>query len=427
MLDLAFIRNHVDLVRQAIDNRGEPAPLDRLLEIDSRRRTYVQQEESVRERRNQLGKKMADPKQRTPELIEEGRRLGEEVKRLSTARAELDSELNELVLQIPNIPDDSVPVGSDEGANLEIRRVGEPRAYDFEPGAHWDIGEQLGIIDFERGAKLSGSRFYHLRGAGARLQRGLITWMLDQHARNGYTEIYPPYLVRRDVMQGSGQLPKFHDYLYRDAEEDLWLIPTAEVVLVTLHSDEVLREEDLPLNYTAYTACFRREKISAGRDVRGIKRGFQFDKVELVKVVEPSTSNTELESLVEDATALVKQLELSYRVIQLCTGDLGFAMQKTYDIEVWSPGVREWLEVSSCSNAGDFQARRSNIRYQPTDGRRSRYPHTLNGSGLALPRMMIAILETYQQRDGSVRVPDVLRPYVGFEVIGGELTSEPRA
>jgi seryl-tRNA synthetase len=417
MLDLAFIRNNADRVRQAVENRGDGAPLDRLLEVDNRRRDVIQAEESLRERRNQLGKAMADPQQRTPELVEEGRRLGEEVKRLSAERAELDEELRELSLQIPNVPDPSVPVGRDESANLEVRRLGEPRCYDFEPKPHWDLGERLGIIDFERGAKLSGSRFYHLRGAGARLQRGLIAWMLDQHARNGYIEVYPPYLVRGEVMQGSGQLPKFRDYLYRDAEEDLWLIPTAEVVLVTLHSHEVLAEEQLPLNYTAYTACFRREKISAGRDVRGIKRGFQFDKVELVKVVQPATSERELESLVHDATALVEQLELPYRVIQLCTGDLGFAMQKTYDIEVWSPGVGEWLEVSSCSNAGDFQARRSNIRYQPADGERARYPHTLNGSGLALPRMMIAILETYQQADGSVRIPEVVQPYVGLEVI----------
>lgn len=419
MLDLTFIRNHADLVRQAAANRGDVAPVDRLLEVDARRRAIIQQEESLRERRNQLGKLMSDPKQRSPELIEEGRRLGDEVKRLSTERAGLEEALNELVLQIPNLPDPSVPIGPDEGGNVVIRRVGEPQQPDFEPLPHWELGERLGIIDFERGVKLSGTRFYHLRGAGARLQRGMISWMLDRHAKAGYLEVYPPYLVKGGVMYGSGQLPKFRDNLFHDAEEDLWLIPTAEVVLVTLHAEEVLAEEQLPLDYTAYTACFRRERMSAGRDTRGIKRGFQFDKVELVKVVEPEGSNDELERLLAQATGLVEELGLPYRVVQLCTGDLGFAMQKTYDIEVWSPGVKEWLEVSSCSNAGDFQARRANIRYQPAGGGRPRYPHTLNGSALALPRMMIAILETYQQADGTVRVPDALQPYVGREIIAG--------
>jgi seryl-tRNA synthetase len=417
MLDLVFIRNNAELVRAAAEHRGDAAPVDRLLEVDERRRAAIQQEEALRERRNQLGKLMAEPSQRRPELLEEGRRLGDEVKRLSAERSELDEQLNELLLQVPNIPDPSVPVGPDESGNVVVRQVGEPRRFDFAPQAHWDLGERLGILDFERAVKLSGTRFYHLRGAGARLQRGLIAWMLDQHARAGYLEIYPPYLVKGDVMYGSGQLPKFRDNLFRDAEEDLWLIPTGEVVLVTLHSGEVLEATQLPLNYCAYTACFRRERMSAGRDTRGIKRGFQFDKVELVKLVEPTTSGDELERLLGDATRLVEQLELPYRILQLCTGDLGFAMNKTYDVEIWSPGVQEWLEVSSCSNAGDFQARRSNIRYQPAEGGRPRYPHSLNGSGLALPRMMIAVLETYQQQDGSVLVPEVLRPYVGLERI----------
>ena len=418
MLDLTFIRNNADLVRQAAINRGDAAPVDRLLEVDARRREIIQAEEALRERRNQLGKQMADPKQRTPELIDEGRRLGEQVKSLSAERAQLDAQLDELLLQVPNIPDPSVPVGKDEHDNVVLRTVGQPRQFDFDPKPHWDLGEQLGIIDFERGVKLSGSRFYHLRGAGARLQRGLIAWMLDNHQRSGYLEVYPPYLVKGDVMYGSGQLPKFRDNLFHDAEEDYWMIPTAEVVLVELHRDEVLPPATLPLCYTAYTACFRREKISAGRDVRGIKRGFQFDKVELVKIVEPATSGDELDKLLANATALIDQLELPYRVVQLCTGDLGFAMQKTYDLEVWAPGVQEWLEVSSCSNAGDYQSRRSNLRYQPTQGR-PQYPHTLNGSALALPRMMIAILETYQQPDGTIRVPEPLRPYVGTDVITG--------
>jgi seryl-tRNA synthetase len=417
MLDLNFIREHAVLVRQAAADRGDPAPVDELLEVDRRRREVVQAEEMLRARRNQLGKALADPQQRTPELIEEGRRLGDEVKELSAARSTLESQLSELLLQIPNIPDEDVPIGSDESASVIVRRVGEPARFDFGPKPHWDLGEELGIIDFARGAKLSGSRFYHLRGAGARLQRGMIAWMLDQNTRKGYLEVYPPYLVKGEVLFASGQLPKFRDNLFRDAEEDLWMIPTAEVVLVGLHGGETLAEASLPLNYTAYTACFRREKMSAGRDVRGIKRGFQFDKVELVKIVEPSTSNEALEDLLGDATALVEQLELPYRVVKLCTGDLGFAMKKTYDIEIWSPGVGEWLEVSSCSNAGDFQARRANLRYDPVEGGRPRYPHTLNGSALALPRMLIAVLETYQQADGSVVVPKVLRPYVGLDLI----------
>ena len=419
MLDLNYIRNHADEVRRAAASRGDAAPVDRLLEVDDRRREIILQEESLRERRNQLGKLMSDPKQRTPELIEDGRRLGDEVKRLTAERSELETLLGELQLQIPNIPDPSVPIGPDESGNVVVSQVGSPASFDFQPLPHWDLGERLGIIDFERGVKLSGSRFYHLRGAGARLQRGMIAWMLDQHARAGYLEIYPPYLVKGEVMYGSGQLPKFRDNLFHDAEEDLWMIPTSEVILVTLHSGEVLEEAQLPLNYTAYTACFRREKMSAGRDTRGIKRGFQFDKVEMVKIVEPSTSNEELDRLVRNAATLLEQLELPYRVVQLCTGDLGFAMAKTFDLEVWAPGVGEWLEVSSCSNAGDYQARRCNIRYQPTEGGRPRFPHTLNGSGLALPRMVIAVLETYQQADGSVVVPRVLRPYVGLDRITG--------
>lgn len=417
MLDLNFIRNNAALVRQSALDRGDAAPVDLLLEVDARRREVIQAEEALRERRNQLGRQLADPKQRTPELIDEGRKLGDQVKTLSVERAALDTELDALLLQVPNLPDPSVPVGADESGNVELRRQGQPRAFDFEPKPHWELGEQLGIIDFERGVKLSGTRFYHLRGAGARLQRGLIAWMLDQHARDGYLEIYPPYLVKPEVLYASGQLPKFRDNLFHDEEADLWLIPTAEVVLVALHSGEVLPTDTLPLNYTAYTACFRREKMSAGRDTRGIKRGFQFDKVELVKLVDPASSNEALEALLGQATALVEQLELPYRVVQLCTGDLGFAMQKTFDIEVWSPGVQEWLEVSSCSDAGDYQARRANIRYQPAEGR-PRYPHTLNGSALALPRMMIAILETYQQPNGTIRIPEVLRPYVGLDTIG---------
>jgi seryl-tRNA synthetase len=418
MLDRAFIRVNADLVRKAIADRHDDAPLDRFLEADARLREIIQADEALRERRNQLGRLNADAAQRTPETIAEGRRIGEEVRRLAAERAQLETEVEDLILRIPNVPDPSVPVGPDESANELIREWGEPRGFDFEARPHWDLGESLGIIDFERGVKLSGSRFYHLRGAGARLQRGMIAWLLDRHAAAGYLEVYPPYLVRSQVMVASGQLPKFSDNLFHDAEEDLWMIPTAEVVLVSLHSGEVLDERRLPLNYTAYTACFRREKMSAGRDVRGIKRGFQFDKVELVKIVEPSTSDRELDDMVSHATGLIEQLGLAYRVLLLSTGDLGFAMRKTYDLEIWAPGVREWLEVSSCSNAGDYQARRASLRYQPAEGR-PRFAHTLNGSGFGMPRLMIAVLENYQQADGSIVVPNVLRPYVGTDVITG--------
>jgi seryl-tRNA synthetase len=404
VLDRAFIRANVELVRQAIADRHDDAPLDRFLEADSRLREVIRQDESLRARRNELGRLNADASQRTAETIAEGRQVGEEVKRLAAERAALEAEVEELILRIPNIPAPGVPVGPDESANELLREWGEPQAFAFQAKPHWELGEALG------------SRFYHLRGAGARLQRGMIAWLLDRHGAAGYLEVYPPYLVRSQVMVQSGQLPKFADNLFHDAEEDLWMIPTAEVVLVALHSGETLPAERLPLNYTAYTACFRREKMSAGRDVRGIKRGFQFDKVELVKVVEPSSSDAELESMVRHATGLLEQLGLAYRVVQLCTGDLGFAMRKTFDLEVWAPGVGEWLEVSSCSNAGDYQARRAALRYQPADGR-PRLAHTLNGSGFGMPRMLIAVLENYQQADGSIVVPEVLRRYVGVDVI----------
>jgi seryl-tRNA synthetase len=317
-------------------------------------------------------------------------------------------------LQIPNLPAPEVPVGAGEEDNRVVGEAGEPRTYDFQPKPHWELGEALGIIDFERGAKLTGSRFYHLRGNGARLQRALIAWLLDVHTRQyGYLEIYPPYFVRESVMVGSGQLPKFYDNLYRDAEEDLWLIPTAEVVLVNLHRDEILTPGTLPLSYTAFTACFRREKMSAGRDVRGIKRGHQFDKVELVRVVTPEDSEQALLDMVTHVESVLDMLGLPRRRLELCTGDLGFGMQRTFDLEVWSPGVAEWLEVSSCSNAGDFQARRANIRFRRAVGERPELVHTLNGSGLGIPRTLLAIMETYQQADGSIQIPDVLQPYMG--------------
>ena len=421
MLALAYIRAHPDDVRRAMRLRREdPALVDAILETDARRRALVDERDTLRAEQNRASKEIGRTGKPSEEDLAGLRELRERIKALDDEATGVDRRLDELVLQVPNLVDPSVPAGDDESGNVVVRTVGEPRRFDFAPLPHWELGERLGIIDFERGVKLTGTRFYHLRAAGARLQRALISWFLDVHTHeHGYTELYPPYLVKEQVMWGSGQLPKFRDNLYRDAEEDLWLIPTAEVVLVNVHADEILQAAALPINYCAYTACFRREKFSAGRDVRGIKRGHQFDKVEMVKVVEPSTSNGELDRMIAQASTLLERLGLAYRVVQLCSGDLGFGMTKSFDLEAWAPGQEEWLEVSSCSNAGDYQARRANLRYRREAGARPEYPHTLNGSGLALPRVMIAVMETYQQPDGSIRVPDVLRPYLsGLEVIG---------
>jgi seryl-tRNA synthetase len=314
---------------------------------------------------------------------------------------------------IPNIPDARTPLGKDENENVVLRTVGELPEFDFQPKAHWDLGPALGIIDFERGVKITGSRFYVLSGAGARLQRALIAYMLDLHIRQGYTEQYTPFMVKAATLFGAGQLPKFADNLYHDAEEDLWMVPTAEVPITGLLMDEIIDEARLPIRYTAYTPCFRREKMSAGRDVRGIKRGHQFDKVEMYTFSKPEESDRMLEQMRADAEATCTGLGLTYRVKQLCTGDIGFGATMTYDIEVWAAGQEEWLEVSSVSNDTDFQARRANIKYRPADGGKTRFVHTLNGSGLGMPRTLIAVLENYQQADGSIKIPEVLRPWMG--------------
>ncbi|NPA07065.1 MAG: serine--tRNA ligase [Chloroflexi bacterium] len=424
MLDLNLIRREPEKVKEGLRKRGEdPAIVDEILALDQRRRALIQQVEQLRAERNRVSKqipRISDPAEREAK-IQAMRELGERLKVLEQELRQVEDQLQERLAWMPNLPADDVPVGKDESDNVVLRQVGEIPTFDFQPLPHWDLGPKLGIIDFERGVKLSGTRFYVLRGAGARLQRALIQWMLDLHIRQGYLEHYPPFMVRERVVFASGQLPKFRDNLYHDAEEDFWWVPTAEVPLTGLHMDEILSEEQLPLYYTAYTPCFRREKMSAGKDVRGMKRGHQFDKVELYKYTTPETSDEELEKMLADVEETVRLLGLTYRVVLLSTGDLGFAARKTYDIEVWAPGVGEWLEVSSISNVGDFQARRANIRYRPKTGGRPRYVHTLNGSGLGLPRTMIAILETYQQPDGSVVVPEVLRPYMGgLEVIRGE-------
>ena len=421
MLALTYIRSHPDDVRGAMQRRREdPALVDRILERDAQRRALVDERDNLRAQQNRASKEIGRSGKPSEADLAVLRDVREQIRQLDEQAGAAEQELERLLFQVPNLVDDSVPDGEDESGNVVVRTVGEPKRFDFTPLPHWELGERLGIIDFERGVKLSGSRFYHLRGAGARLQRALIAWFLDVHTReNGYTEVYPPALVKESVMWASGQFPKFLPNAYHDAEEDLWLIPTAEVVLVNLHADEILSQSSLPVNYCAYSPCFRREKFSAGRDTRGIKRLHQFDKVEMVKIVDPATSEHELDRMVVQAATLLDRLGLAYRVVQLCTGDLGFAMTKTFDLETWSAGGDEWLEVSSCSNAGDFQARRANIRFRRESGSRPEYPYTLNGSGLALPRVMIAVLEHYQQPDGSIQVPEVLSPYMGgIDMIG---------
>lgn len=418
MLSIETIRKEPEFVREALLKRGETASLEELLEIDKKRRHSVQKGDDLRARLNEASKHIAQTGERPPELLEELRLLGDEIKVLEQQASELGTRANSLLLELPNLPQDDVPTGMSEADNVVVRTWGEPPSFDFTPLPHWDLGEHLGIIDFQQGAKLSGSRFFVLKGMGAKLERSLISWMLDLHVdEHGYNEVYLPAVVRREVMQGSGNLPKFSDNLYHDDEDDLWLVPTAEVPLTGMHRDEILPPEALPIRYTAHTPCFRREKAAAGKDTRGIKRVHQFDKVELYKFVKPENSEGDLETLLADAEDVCKRLELPYRVLQLCTGELGFASAKSYDIEMWAAGCGEWLEVSSCSNCRDFQARRSGIRFRQEQGARPEYVHTLNGSGLALPRVLISILENYQQQDGSVVIPSVLRPYTGFDII----------
>ena len=412
MLDLKFIRENPEVVRQAIANRHDKAPLDEILHLDGERRRKMTELEELRRSRKQSSR------ERQADGAEEGRALRTKIRDLEEEVKNLDVKLTDLLLQMPNIPDARVPIGKDDSENPVIRTWGEPKKLPFTPKAHWELGESLGIIDFERGVKLSGTRFYVLRGLGARLQRAIITFMLDLHTtEHGYREIYPPFMVKKECLVGAGQLPKFADNLYHDIEEDYWWVPTAEVPLTNLHRDEIIPPGMLPFYYVAYTACFRREKMSAGKDTRGIKRGHQFDKVEMYKFVEPETSCNELEKMLHDAEDVCQRLGLPYRITQLCTGDIGFGSTMSYDVNVWAPGCQEWLEVSSCSNCGDFQGRRANIRYRPAADAKPQFVHTLNGSGLALPRIMIAILENYQQADGSIAVPEVLRDFMHTDII----------
>jgi seryl-tRNA synthetase len=416
MLDINLLRDKPDLVRDALRSRQmDTGVVERVLQLDLQRRGLLSQVEVMKAERNNVSReigRMKDPAERQAK-IESMRTLGDQIAALDEQVRGADSGLQELVATIPNLPDPRTPYGVGEQDNIVLRQVGELPAYGFTPKPHWDLGPALGIIDFDRGVKITGSRFYILNGAGARLQRALIAWMLDLHNRQGYEERYTPFMVKAETLYSAGQLPKFVDNLYHDIEEDLWMVPTAEVPLTGLHMGDILDEAILPLRYTAYTPCFRREKMSAGRDVRGIKRGHQFDKVEMYKYCLPENSPAEHEAMLADAEETVRQLGLTYRVLMQCTGDLSFASHITYDIEVWAPGLNEWLEVSSVSNVTDFQARRANIKYRPADGGKARFVHTLNGSGLGMPRTLIAVLENYQQADGSVVVPEVLRPWMG--------------
>ena len=421
MLDINLIRQTPEIVREALEKRQmDPSTVDQVLTLDEKRRVLIQSVEEMRSERNAVSKeigKMKDKAERQAK-IDAMRELGDKIDSVDAELSQVEADLQSLVSEMPNIPDPDVPIGVDDNDNIVLRTVGEKPEYSFEPKPHWDLGTELGIIDFERGVRLAGSRFYVLSGLGALLQRALIFWMVDVHIGQGYLEKYPPFMVREEILYGAGQLPKFRDNLYHDAEEDLWMVPTAEVPLTGLHMGEILEESQLPMHYTAYTACFRREKMSAGRDVRGIKRGHQFDKVEMYAYCKPENSKAEHEKMIKDAEEVLSLLGLTYRVLLQSTGDLSFGSHKTIDLEVWAPGCGEWLEVSSISNIGSFQARRAGIRYRPEEGKGTEFVHTLNGSGLGLPRTLIAVLENYQQADGSIVIPEVLRPYThGLDAI----------
>lgn len=416
MLDIALIREQPDLVRKSMRERQVDSDVvDAILALDGKRRQLLTQVEGLKAERNAASKEIGTLKDGADRQarIEAMRKLGDDITDLDQQVAAVDTELGAATATIPNIPDPRTPVGAGDDDDVLLKTVGEPRQFSFKPLPHWDLGPALGIIDFERGTKITGSRFYVLNGPGAQLQRALIAFMLDLHARQGYEERYLPFMVKTATVFGAGQLPKFADNLYKDHEEDLYMVPTAEVPLTGLHMDEILDGASLPRRYMAYTPCFRREKMSAGRDVRGIKRGHQFDKVEMYIFCKPEESDAWLERMLADATETCTALGLPYRVKQLCTGSIGFGAAITYDLEVWAPGCAEWLEVSSVSNVRDFQARRANVKYRTADKGKSRLVHTLNGSGLGLPRTLIAVMENYQQADGSIVVPEVLRPWMG--------------
>ena len=418
MLGIEFIRNNADLVRRSAEKRGDCVPVDQILNLDERRRSGIMKADKLRAQRNEVSRQIGNTKDHSKTLIDEMKRVGTEIKSLESKLSEIEQDLHSLLLSIPNIPDNDVPIGKDDSDNIIVRTSKDLPAFGFEPRPHWEIGENLNIIDFKRGAKISGSRFYILKGKGAQLQRSLIQWMINLHtSEHGYTELYLPNLVTRSTATGSGQLPKFANTMYHDQEDDLWMIPTAEMPIANLYSNEIMDPDFIPMDYVAHTPCFRREKASAGRETRGIKRGHQFEKVEMFKIVEPEKSPEALSKLVADAEAVCSLLGIPHRVKLQCTGDLSSTSVKTYDVELWAPGSNDWLEVSSCSNCTDFQARRANIRYRPDTDSKPQFPHTLNGSGLGIPRTLIAILENGQQLDGSVVIPEVLHKYTGFDQI----------
>ena len=423
MIDLKKLREEEEIFREALRKRGQPDELvDEILELDERRRKLITKLNSLRAERNRLSKEVSKAKKegKNPrEIIEQSKRIGEEIRDMEREISSVKEKLESLLLTFPNVPHVSTPVGESEKDNVVVKKWGEPRRFDFEPKAHWDLGPMLGLMDFERASRISGSRFVILRSQLALLERALINFMIDVHVEeHGYVEILPPHLVKREAITATGQLPKFEEELYNTQPDDMFMIPTAEVPLISMHMNEILFEEDLPLKYVAYTPCYRREAGSYGKDVRGMVRVHQFDKVELVWFTKPEESYEALEKLTSHAEKILQKLELPYRVVELCTGDLGFAAAKTYDIEVWLPSYNDYKEISSCSNTEDFQTRRGNIRYRRKDNKLD-YPHTLNGSGLAVGRTLIAIMENYQRSDGRIDVPKVLKPYMkGLEVIG---------
>jgi len=420
MLDLKFIRENPDLVKKAVEAKRERANVDDLLELDVQRRQVIGEVESAQAEQNKVNKKIAEMKrsgQDASDVIAEMRQLSSDIQKKNEKRRDIEQKIYEIQIRIPNIPHESVPIGGEED-NAFVRSWGEFEEKDYKPLPHYECAEKLGLIDFQRGSNLSGSFFVSYRGLGAKLERALINFMIDMHVeKHGYTEIFPPFITKREVMFGTGQLPKLEDDMYLIEQDDLFLIPTAEVPVTNLHRGEMLSGDDMPIKYTAYTPCFRREAGAYGKDTRGLMRIHQFNKVEMVRFVKPENSYDELESLLADAEEVLQALELPYRVLNLASADLSFAAAKCYDLEIWAEGIEKWLEVSSCSNFLDFQARRANIRFRRQKGAKPEYVHTLNGSGLALPRTVIGILENYQTDEGTVIVPPVLRKYMGVDII----------
>lgn len=416
MLDIKMIRQNTDEIKERLATRGVKAEkIDALLEKDKRRRELLVETEGLKQKRNEVSAEIANAKRNKQDAtgaIKEMREVGAKIKSLDEELEEVEATVKDMASRLPNLPNPTIPVGPDESANVELRKVGTPREFDFEPKAHWDIGEDLGILDFDRGAKVSGARFVYYKGLGARLERAVYNFMLDEHAKEGYTEMLPPYIVNAQTMYGTGQFPKFKEDVYQVNGEDMTLIPTAEVPLTNYYRDEVIPTEKLPVYFTALTPCFRSEAGSAGRDTRGLIRMHQFNKVEMVKFSKPENSYDELEKMTQNAGNIMEKLGLPYHVITLSTGDMGFSAAMTHDLEVWMPAQNKYREISSCSNCEDFQARRAHIQYRDENGKLN-FVHTLNGSGLAVGRTVAAILENYQNEDGSVTVPEALRPYLG--------------